>query len=141
MSNPLVDLLECGQSVWYDNIRRGLIMSGELQRLIDAVPSRHNGVTLCSGMDIPGGDVPALVRAFAGKIHFCQIRDHTERWPGGREVPPGEGSMDLTAIVAALREVGYDGFVHLEHLGKPRYEGEDLEAKALDYFKSLIASA
>ncbi len=26
---------ELGQSVWYDNIRRGLIISGELQRLID----------------------------------------------------------------------------------------------------------
>src|SRR5487761_1955833 len=26
---------ELGQSVWYDNIRRGLIRSGELQRLID----------------------------------------------------------------------------------------------------------
>ncbi|HEX8731060.1 MAG TPA: bifunctional transaldolase/phosoglucose isomerase, partial [Ktedonobacterales bacterium] len=26
---------ELGQSVWYDNIRRGLIVSGELQRLID----------------------------------------------------------------------------------------------------------
>ncbi|HEY7974929.1 MAG TPA: transaldolase family protein, partial [Ktedonobacterales bacterium] len=26
---------ELGQSVWYDNIRRGLITSGELQRLID----------------------------------------------------------------------------------------------------------
>src|SRR5215472_13769031 len=26
---------ELGQSIWYDNIRRGLITSGELQRLID----------------------------------------------------------------------------------------------------------
>jgi transaldolase len=35
MANPLVQLQECGQSVWYDNIQRGLIMSGALQRLID----------------------------------------------------------------------------------------------------------
>jgi transaldolase/glucose-6-phosphate isomerase len=33
--NPLVQLRECGQSPWYDYIRRGLITSGELKALID----------------------------------------------------------------------------------------------------------
>ncbi|HWX91921.1 MAG TPA: bifunctional transaldolase/phosoglucose isomerase [Terriglobales bacterium] len=33
--NPLKDLLKCGQSVWLDYIRRNLITSGELKRLID----------------------------------------------------------------------------------------------------------
>ena len=33
-TNPLLQLLEHGQSVWYDYIRRGLIDSGELARLI-----------------------------------------------------------------------------------------------------------
>jgi len=111
----------------------------ELRRLIEEVPSPYNGVTLCTGLDIPGGDVPALVEEFTGKIHFCQLRDHTERWPGGREVPPGEGQVDLPAIVAALRVAGYQGIVHPEHLGKPRYQGEDLEAKAVAYVQSLLA--
>lgn len=35
MSNPLVELQRFGQSVWYDNMRRGLITSGALQALID----------------------------------------------------------------------------------------------------------
>ena len=34
-SNPLMELQAQGQSVWYDNIRRGLITSGELQQLLD----------------------------------------------------------------------------------------------------------
>lgn len=34
-TNALMELAEQGQSVWYDNIRRGLITSGELQRLLD----------------------------------------------------------------------------------------------------------
>jgi len=34
-TNPLKELLENGQSVWLDYIRRSLITSGELQRLID----------------------------------------------------------------------------------------------------------
>src|SRR4051794_15025162 len=33
--NPLQRLADFGQSVWLDNIRRGLITSGELQRMID----------------------------------------------------------------------------------------------------------
>ena len=35
MSNAVEQARGLGQSVWYDNIRRGLIESGELQRLID----------------------------------------------------------------------------------------------------------
>ncbi|HYP21662.1 MAG TPA: bifunctional transaldolase/phosoglucose isomerase [Chloroflexia bacterium] len=33
--NPMQQLLEAGQSPWLDNIRRGLLTSGELQRMID----------------------------------------------------------------------------------------------------------
>jgi len=34
-SNPLTQIAQYGQSVWYDNISRDLVKSGELQRLID----------------------------------------------------------------------------------------------------------
>src|SRR3990170_305061 len=34
MGSPLLELQGLGQSVWYDNIRRGLITNGQLQRLI-----------------------------------------------------------------------------------------------------------
>jgi len=33
--NPLQELNKLGQSIWLDNIRRGHILSGELQKLID----------------------------------------------------------------------------------------------------------
>src|SRR5205823_5698119 len=35
MGNPLIDVISYGQSIWYDNIRRSFIVSGELKRLID----------------------------------------------------------------------------------------------------------
>src|SRR3989442_6383515 len=35
MSNPLVELMKLGQSIWYDNIRRALLVSGDLQKKID----------------------------------------------------------------------------------------------------------
>ena len=37
MSNPLLDIPKFGQSIWYDNIRRGLITSGELQKMVEEV--------------------------------------------------------------------------------------------------------
>lgn len=35
MSTPIRDVLQFGQSIWYDNIRRGLITSGELQHMVE----------------------------------------------------------------------------------------------------------
>ena len=35
MSNRILEANSLGQSIWYDNIGRGMIQSGELQRLID----------------------------------------------------------------------------------------------------------
>lgn len=35
MANPLLDVQKYGQSVWYDNIRRGLITSGELAHMVE----------------------------------------------------------------------------------------------------------
>jgi transaldolase/glucose-6-phosphate isomerase len=35
MNNPIQQLLEAGQSVWIDNLRRSMFASGELKRLID----------------------------------------------------------------------------------------------------------
>src|ERR1043166_5433384 len=35
MSNPLVEIQRYGQSLWYDNIRRSFISSGQLQGLSD----------------------------------------------------------------------------------------------------------
>src|SRR5262249_27730167 len=39
MPNPLLALQKFGQSIWYDNIRRGLITSGELARMVE-----HDGL-------------------------------------------------------------------------------------------------
>ena len=43
MTNPLVAVQEFGQSIWYDNIRRGLITSGELQEMIDEADRDGDG--------------------------------------------------------------------------------------------------
>ena len=50
--NPLVELQKHGQSIWYDNIRRALIDTGDLERKIHGLPK---GVT-SNLQDKVGGD-------------------------------------------------------------------------------------
>ncbi|HEY0100447.1 MAG TPA: bifunctional transaldolase/phosoglucose isomerase, partial [Pyrinomonadaceae bacterium] len=35
MSNPLVEIMKLGQSIWYDNIRRAMLVSGDLRKKIE----------------------------------------------------------------------------------------------------------
>jgi transaldolase / glucose-6-phosphate isomerase len=49
--NPLIEVGKLGQSIWYDNIRRALIDSGELARKIGALPA---GVTSTLGQKVEG---------------------------------------------------------------------------------------
>ncbi|TMC67400.1 MAG: transaldolase, partial [Chloroflexi bacterium] len=35
MTNPLLELKKYGQSVWYDDLNRKLIVTGALQRMVD----------------------------------------------------------------------------------------------------------
>ena len=35
MGNPLVEVQRYGQSIWYDNISRGLLLSGDLHRMVE----------------------------------------------------------------------------------------------------------
>ena len=37
MTNAIQETGRLGQSIWYDNVRRGLIVSGDLARVIDKV--------------------------------------------------------------------------------------------------------
>jgi len=52
--NPLIEVEKLGQSIWYDNIRRALIDSGDLAQKIGALPS---GVTSTLGQKVGGDDL------------------------------------------------------------------------------------
>jgi sugar phosphate isomerase/epimerase len=117
-----------------------LLTGGQhLKRLLDAVPSDHNGVCFCTGMSIMGGDVPALVDTFKGKIYYAQMRDLRGRWPAAEEVFLGEGELDFALILRLLHASGYTGTVGPEHLGHVRFPGEDLEAVATRFVQTKLA--
>jgi len=63
-TNPLIRLHEYGQSVWYDNIQRAMLHSGELQRLIaDGVRGMTSNPTIFKNAIAQGQEYQADISA------------------------------------------------------------------------------
>lgn len=84
------------------------------------------------GVMIEKQDPGAVYHAFAeGGIDALNVMS------GFREVPLGEGQVDFPAYIAALREIGYDGYLTIE-----REAGDDPAADiilAADFLKKQLA--
>ncbi len=107
----------------------------DLARILDAIDSPANGLTLCSGSlgAGPQNNVEALVREFGGRgrIHFAHIRNVKVSEAGDFEETAhlsACGSLDIAAIVKAYHDVGFEGYVRPDHgrmiwgeTGKPGY--------------------
>jgi len=108
-TNPLKDLLKFGQSVWLDYIRRDLMTTGELKRLIEEDGLR--GMT----------SNPAI---FEKAINESKLYDDILHSLAGKNLTPTQkfealAIRDIQDAADALRAVfdasqGQDGFVSLE---------------------------
>ncbi len=106
--NPVQEVQRLGQSIWYDNIRRGLIVSGELQRLIDL------GVTgLTSNPTI-------FEKAIAGSSDYDEaLLALSQQDKDTPEIFEGLAIEDIQATADLLRPIydrtmGGDGYASLE---------------------------
>jgi len=108
-TNPLVEVLGQGQSIWYDNIRRSLITSGELQRMITEDGLR--GVT----------SNPAIFeKAITGSTDYVDaIHEHRGGAPHAKTLFELLAIRDIQDAADLLRPVydesnRADGYVSLE---------------------------
>ena len=92
-----------------------------LDRFLKLVDDPHNGLTLCTGSlgCSCQNDVVKMAAKYAamGRIHFVHMRN-------GKILPDGfeesghlskDGSLDMYAIVKALYDNGFDGYVRPDH--------------------------
>ncbi len=105
--NPLRQLLDFGQSFWYDNIRRSLIFGGELKRMIDEDGLR--GLT---------SNPTIFAKAIAGSADYdASIRRHLDDTPGQvfleLEIEDIGAACDLFRPVYDASQ-GRDGFCSIE---------------------------
>lgn len=70
-----------------------------------------------------GGDPAQMIRDHADRLRYVHLKDLT-RDPFGF-APLGQGDLDMSGIVAALRDVGYAGWATVE---LDSYDGEPAEA-------------
>ena len=106
-----------------------------LERLVGLVDSPANGVTFCTGSlgALPANDLPAMARRLGAmdRIHFAHCRN--VRVTGERAFhetphPSACGSVDMLAVLRALRDVGFAGPMRPDHgrmiwgeTGRPGY--------------------
>jgi mannonate dehydratase len=92
----------------------------QLLRLLQAVDNPHNGVTLCTGSlgTNPKNDIPDIIAALKGRIHFAHVRNLRHNSPGDFEESAHlsrDGSLDLFRIMKALYDIGFDGPIRPDH--------------------------
>jgi mannonate dehydratase len=92
----------------------------QLLRLISAVDNPHNGVTLCTGSlgTNPQNDIPDIIAALKGRIHFAHVRNLRHNSPGDFEESAHlscDGSLDVFRIMKALHDTGFDGPIRPDH--------------------------
>jgi mannonate dehydratase len=91
-----------------------------LVRMMKAVDDPHNGVTLCTGSlgSNPKNDIPEIMRALKGRIHFAHVRNVKHTGPGQFEEAAhlsSDGSCDMYAFIKTLHDIGFDGPVRPDH--------------------------
>ncbi|MDR0589220.1 MAG: mannonate dehydratase [Spirochaetaceae bacterium] len=92
----------------------------KLLRLVGLVDDVHHGVTLCTGSlgTNPANDIPGIIRALKGRIHFAHVRNLRHNSPGDFEESAhlsSDGSLDIFAIIKALYDIGFDGPIRPDH--------------------------
>lgn len=76
--------------------------AADARRILSETPSKHNGLTFCTGSYgvRPDNDLPAMVREFGERIHFIHLRS-TKRTPEGNFFEDNhlEGDVPMVEVI------------------------------------------
>jgi transaldolase/glucose-6-phosphate isomerase len=132
MSNPLVEVMKLGQSIWYDNIRRAMLVSGDLQKKIDEDDLR--GVT---------SNPTIFEKAITGSTDYDeQMRLLITAGKGVKDIYEALVIDDIGRAADILKPVydktdGIDGYISLEVNPRLAYDTAGTIEEADRLFKTL----
>ena len=89
-------------------------------RIMDMVDDPHNGVAFCTGSFGTSrvNDLPDMIRALKGRIHFAHVRNLKFNSPTDFEEAAhlsSDGSFDMYQIMKALYDTGFSGPIRPDH--------------------------
>lgn len=123
-----------------DRYETDLVQNTEqANRLLQEVGSDNLGVVLDVGhSQIVGEDPAAAVRALGPTLFHVHIDDtHGQR---DDHLIPGQGIVDFGSFFAALKEVGYAGFLTAELSFNYTVAPDEAAQATIDWFKKSISS-
>jgi transaldolase/glucose-6-phosphate isomerase len=132
MSNPLVEVMKTGQSIWYDNIRRAMLVSGDLQKKIYEDDLR--GVT---------SNPTIFEKAITGSTDYDeQMRSLITAGKSVKEIYEALVLDDIGNAADILKPVydktdGVDGYISLEVNPRLAYDTAGTIEEADRLFKTL----
>lgn len=127
----LHELNSMGQSVWYDNIRRGLMVSGELQALIE---SGIRGVT---------SNPSIFNKAITGSDDYDQsLREYVRQGLAIQQIYQALTTEDIQRAADILKPVylesdGVDGYISIEVSPKLAHNTDGTIAEARQLFSAI----
>ena len=92
-----------------------------LKKLLTVVPSKYNGITLCTGSlgASPDNDIVDIINdpLIGSRIYFAHLRNVSvnDRWFNETAHESNKGSLDMYEIVNALQNAGFDGYIRPDH--------------------------
>lgn len=102
------------------DLPRIICKESDYDNLFKAVPNKHNGITFCTGSLGAGrfNDLPKMAAKYADRIYFAHLRQlkytgDIDFYENGHITD--NGNVDIYAIVKALVENGFDGYLCPDH--------------------------
>ena len=132
MSNRLVEIMKLGQSIWYDNIRRAMLTTGDLRKKIEEDDLR--GVT---------SNPTIFEKAITGSTDYDeQLRQLVQAGKGVSEIYEDLVVEDIANAADTLRPVydrtdALDGYISLEVNPKLAYDTQGTIEEASRLFERV----
>jgi mannonate dehydratase len=128
------------------NLARIMRSAQNYERLFAMHPSPVNGMTFCQGCFIEMGEnINEAIRRFAPRIHFVHFRDVLGSQTNFRETFPDNGPTDMIEMLKTYRDIGYKGFIRVDHVPQLATESGDTQGYglmghtfAIGYLKGLM---
>lgn len=132
MNNPLLQLKTVGQSVWYDNIDRSQLISGQFKRLLD-----EDGV-----VGVTANPTIFQKSISSGNAYDEQITQLIQEGKGTNEIYEALVISDICTVADILRPIydrtnRQDGFVSLEVSPELAHDTERTLAEVRRFWKTV----